>query len=57
MLLIDEPELSLHVEWQSKLLDLLMENNNSSQIIIATHSPDVIGDYKEYCSEVRGSIN
>ncbi|MDR4955366.1 AAA family ATPase [Bacillus sonorensis] len=57
VLLIDEPELSLHVEWQSKLLDLLMENNNSSQIIIATHSPDVIGDYKEYCSEVRGSIN
>ncbi|MEC1353431.1 AAA family ATPase [Bacillus sonorensis] len=57
VLLIDEPELSLHVEWQSKLLDLLMENNNSSQIIIATHSPDVIGYYKEYCSEVRGSIN
>ncbi len=54
LLLIDEPELSLHIEWQSKLLDLLMKNNNSSQIIIATHSPDVIGDYKEHCTEVRG---
>ncbi|MCY8010341.1 AAA family ATPase [Bacillus haynesii] len=57
VLLIDEPELSLHIEWQSKLLDLLMENNNSSQIIIATHSPDVIGEYNKYCSEVRGVIN
>ncbi|MFE1562951.1 AAA family ATPase [Bacillus velezensis] len=57
LLLIDEPELSLHVEWQSKLLKLLMLNNTSSQIIIASHSPDVIGDYYELCTEVRGTLS
>lgn len=36
---IDEPELSLHVDWQSKLFSLLKEQNHSNQFIISTHSP------------------
>lgn len=36
---IDEPELSLHVDWQSKLFSLLKEQNPSNQFIISTHSP------------------
>ena len=39
----DEPELSLHVKWQEKLVPSLRELNASSQIIAATHSPDIVG--------------
>lgn len=36
---IDEPELSLHADWQSKLFSLLKEQNPTNQFIISTHSP------------------
>jgi predicted ATP-dependent endonuclease of OLD family len=39
----DEPELSLHVSWQEKLVPSLRQLNRSSQIIAATHSPDIVG--------------
>lgn len=41
----DEPELSLHVSWQSKLLKSLLELGSQIQIIVATHSPDIIGPF------------
>lgn len=37
----DEPELSLHIEWQKKLLGSIKELNPNSQIIVATHSPEI----------------
>ena len=43
----DEPELSLHVEWQEKLLKSLRDLGNQIQIIVATHSPDIIGPYRD----------
>lgn len=43
--LADEPELSLHVTWQEKLLDSLLTLGGRTQIIIATHSPDIVGKY------------
>lgn len=39
ILLMDEPETSLHVEWQSTLIDNIREIKPSIQIIIATHNP------------------
>ena len=48
VILIDEPELSLHPKWQSQILSVyekLAEKNNC-QIIIATHSPHIIGSAK-----------
>ena len=42
VILIDEPELSLHVRWQGKLIDALIEASNDVQYIIATHSPEII---------------
>ncbi|MBT5664123.1 MAG: AAA family ATPase [Rhodospirillaceae bacterium] len=41
----DEPELSLHVNWQEVLVDNLRKMNSSSQLIIATHSPDIVSHY------------
>jgi len=37
----DEPELSLHIEWQKMLLSSIQELNPNSQIIVATHSPEI----------------
>jgi predicted ATP-dependent endonuclease of OLD family len=42
VLFMDEPEVSLHVDWQSKLIDLILELNPNVQIILTTHSPAVI---------------
>lgn len=42
VLFMDEPEVSLHVEWQQRLLDLIIDLNPNAQIILTTHSPAVI---------------
>lgn len=46
LVLIDEPELSLHVGWQSQFLKDLQEITKLADldILIATHSPDIIQD-------------
>ena len=41
----DEPELSLHVLWQEKLLRSLVSLGGQIQIIVATHSPDIVGRF------------
>jgi Predicted ATP-binding protein involved in virulence len=43
VLIADEPELSLHVLWQEKLIGSLRALNPNAQIIVATHSPDIVG--------------
>jgi ABC-type transport system involved in cytochrome c biogenesis ATPase subunit len=45
LVLIDEPELSLHVTWQTTLVDDLLAMGAASQLsfILATHSPTLIG--------------
>lgn len=45
--LIDEPELSLHVDWQRQILRELMQQSAHRQIIACTHSPEVGGDHLE----------
>jgi energy-coupling factor transporter ATP-binding protein EcfA2 len=44
---IDEPELSIHIEWQRKLVRnfLRCASRATPQLILATHSPDISGDY------------
>ncbi|MBR1611128.1 MAG: AAA family ATPase [Methanobrevibacter sp.] len=42
VLLMDEPEISLHVEWQQKLVNIIRQLNPNVQIILTTHSPAVI---------------
>ena len=43
-LIMDEPEASLHIEWQKQLIGLIRELNPNAQIILSTHSPAVIMD-------------
>lgn len=42
VLFMDEPEVSLHIEWQKRLIDLILDLNPNVQIILTTHSPAVI---------------
>ena len=41
-LFMDEPEISLHVEWQQRLIELIRQLNPNVQIILTTHSPALI---------------
>ena len=42
VLFMDEPEVSLHLEWQKRLVDLCVELNPNVQIILTTHSPAIV---------------
>ncbi|MGM9675809.1 MAG: AAA family ATPase [Bacteroidaceae bacterium] len=42
VLFMDEPEVSLHVEWQERLIALVRDLNPNCQVILTTHSPAVI---------------
>lgn len=46
ILIIDEPELSLHIKWQEIFIETLLTASEKTQFILATHSPDIVGDYK-----------
>jgi predicted ATP-dependent endonuclease of OLD family len=47
LILIDEPELSLHVAWQKRFIESLMQiiALNAFDVILATHSPAIVGEY------------
>lgn len=42
VLLMDEPEVSLHLEWQQVLISTIQQLNPNAQIILSTHSPAII---------------
>lgn len=57
VVLIDEPELSLHIDWQEELLGKMMEQLGSRQIIVCTHSPAIASDFDIYMKEVIPVFN
>ncbi len=46
-IIIDEPELSMHIDWQRRLVQSLRLLSPESQIIIATHSPEIMAELSE----------
>ncbi len=50
LVLIDEPEISLHVTWQESFLEDIQRTSQVGQynVMIATHSPDIIGEREEW---------
>ena len=62
VLFMDEPEASLHIEWQQKLISMIRELNPNVQIILTTHSPAVIMEgwldaaHKLYSKKARRRI-
>ena len=47
---IDEPEMSMHIAWQRKLIRNLIDcaSNAVPQFVFATHSPDIVAEWREY---------
>lgn len=56
LILIDEPELSLHISWQNNFITDLKEILAliKLDVIIATHSPDIIGNNWDLRVELKG---
>lgn len=46
-ILIDEPELSMHIDWQHELVSNLKLLNPTTQLIIATHSPEIMAEISD----------
>jgi len=47
IIFVDEPEISLHADWQRTLFPTLMEQSSGNQFIVATHSPFIYTKYKD----------
>ena len=57
VLFMDEPEISLHFEWQKQLISLVLKLNPNIQIIMTTHSPAVVMDgWTDRVTEVNDTI-
>ena len=57
IIFMDEPEISLHFDWQKKLIQYIREINPNAQIILATHSPAVVIEgWRDKVSDVRDLI-
>ena len=54
-ILIDEPELSLHIEWQERLVSALTENFPKHKFILATHAPSIVKFHHEKVIQVPPS--
>ncbi len=47
--LIDEPELSLHLDWQRLFVQTILSLNPTCQLILASHSPEVMAEVQDEC--------
>lgn len=59
LILIDEPELSLHVLWQEEFLQHLQKITNliHCDVMIATHSPEIINDRWDLTVGLEGDVS
>ena len=63
VLFMDEPEASLHIEWQQKLIGMIRRLNPNVQLILTTHSPalfmegwlDAVTEVREISTQAHGS--
>ena len=49
----DEPEISLHMLWQLKLIPNILKSRKKLQIILATHSPEIVGEFENKMFELK----
>ncbi|AZV92605.1 hypothetical protein CBF45_01720 [Bordetella sp. J329] len=55
--LADEPELSLHIAWQRNILKAVRLLNPNAQIIVATHSPEIAGKFRNCLLDMEGILH
>lgn len=58
LVLIDEPELSLHISWQKSFMDDLLAIIRLAQfdVLMATHSPYIVGDHSDLLVELSSDV-
>ncbi|HLO86370.1 MAG TPA: AAA family ATPase [Nostocaceae cyanobacterium] len=52
LLVIDEPELGLHVSWMRILADWIKKAARKTQVIVTTHSPDLLDHFTDCLENV-----
>lgn len=58
ILIMDEPEISMHLDWQRNLIQNIQKLNPNCQIILATHSPGIIMDgWEQLVSNISDLIS
>jgi predicted ATP-dependent endonuclease of OLD family len=55
--LADEPEISLHIEWQAKIVSSIKELNQKAQVIVATHSVEIAGGWKKNVIDMEDIVH
>ena len=55
---IDEPEMSMHIAWQRKLIPNLVAcaSHASPQLLFATHSPELVAEFRDHLVEMKGDV-
>ncbi|WP_457282170.1 AAA family ATPase [Polaromonas sp. P5_D5] len=48
-ILIDEPELSMHIDWQRTFVKTVQSLNPACQLLVASHSPEIMADVADEC--------
>lgn len=59
VLIIDEPELSLHLTWQEIFVDAILKAQPNFQFVLATHSPTIISkiERRSWCEDLSKKNN
>ena len=52
VILVDEPELSLHIDWQRMIIGAMVKQLPSKQLIVCTHSPVIGAGYEDEMKEL-----
>lgn len=56
--IVDEPELSLHPKWQYEFMETFLKlRPKNTQLLIATHSPEIVGKFKHACITLKARKN
>lgn len=53
LILIDEPEISLHMDWQENVIAELQAPLDGSRLLVATHSPDIVVRHRHLCTTIE----
>lgn len=56
ILVVDEPELSLHLAWQREYVNKILELSPNVQMIFATHAPEIIGRHGDKVTRLNPTI-
>lgn len=57
-ILFDEPELSLSIDWQRKLIPDIMNSKKCSKLIVVTHSPFIFdNEYRDYAKALTDTFS